>query len=133
MRGMDAIPTPEQIHQRIGALDDRGRRIVGSLTVLLISEPQRARDQEWLAERFTQLTVVGHGFDEESPSEDEVAVVERYVRAHIGEHVGLSLAVFVRIAEDLKDAGGEPPYGLDDSFGRVKGYVGDFDIRPPDA
>ena len=35
--------------------------------------------------------------------------------------------------EDLKDAGGEPPYGLDDAFGRVKGYVGDFDIRPPDA
>ena len=57
--------------------------------------------------------------------------IESYAKERMGELVGRSLAVFVRVAEDLKQGPAGPPYGLDAAFAQVKDYVGDVDLGPP--
>ncbi len=128
---MNSVPDAAQLRADLAALPVLDRKVVGGLTILLISEPGNVRNREWLAERFVQLAVVAHGFGEASSSDAAVATIESYAKERMGELVGRSLAVFVRVAEDLKAAQAGPPYGLDEAFTKVKDYVGEIDLEPP--
>ena len=82
---MTGAPSPESVRETLRALPDLDRKVVGGLLFLMIAEPERIRDQEWLSERFVRVAVVAHGFDAEAadPMRETLSSTQRN-RAAIG-------------------------------------------------
>jgi hypothetical protein len=122
---MQQLPTADEVRALVRPLDDRDRRVLGGLVLLMVREPARVRDQEWLAERFVEVAVVAHGFaaDEEHATSEDVAVIEGYAKARMRLVVNAAVALFVRTADELRARGGS--YSLADAHAVVRSYVGE--------
>ncbi len=110
---MSDAPTPEEVRELIAPFDARDRKVLGGVVALLMSEPARIRDGEWLNERFLQVATFAHGFDEEGGAEvaggtDAVELVRGYAEQRRRPILNAAIALFVRTAEELQ-AGGSPP------------------------
>ena len=101
---MQHPPTPEEVRALVRPLDDRDRKVLGGLVALMIREPGEVRDPEWLAERFVEVAVVAHGFqnDEEHATTEDVQTIERYAKDRMPALVHAAMALFVRTAEELR-------------------------------
>ncbi len=126
---MQRPPTPDEVRELVRELDDRERKIAGGMLALMIVEPTKSRDQEWMSERFVQVAVVAHGFDPQGAhaTTEDVATIESYARDHMGRIVKVALALFVRTAEELRDLG--EGYTFDDAQRIVAGYLGELLTR----
>ena len=120
---MREIPTQAALRAVIGQLDALDRKVLGGLVTLMIHEPTRIRDREWMAERFVQVAVVAHGFDQAGADDATagVAVIEGYGRLRMGAIVRTALALFVRTAHELEARTGSPT--IDDARDVIAGYL----------
>ena len=128
---MTAAPTPEEVRALIAPFDARDRKVLGGVVALLMSEPGRVRDLEWLNERFVQVATFAHGFDQEAggggyapppdTGEDAVAMVRGYAEQRRRPILNAAIALFVRTAEELK-SGAAPP-SMEAAQKIVSGYL----------
>ncbi len=122
---MQRIPTADEVKALVRPLDQLDRKIVGGLLALLIADPVRIRDREWLSQQFVQLAVVGHGFDRDggdaAASSDDVELVRLYAERRMPDVLAATAAVFVRVADDLRARNGG--FGLADAQAAVRGYL----------
>lgn len=123
---MSGIPEPEAVRALVRALPDLDRKVLGGLVTLMIAEPARIRDQEWIAERFVHVAVVAHGFDVDPPTASaatsaDVATIERYASERMPAVLEAAFALFVRTAEELRARG--DGFTFDDARAIVLGYV----------
>ncbi len=126
MQRMDAAPTPEELRARIAPLDARDRKVLGALVALMMSEPGRVRDREWLDQRFVEVAVFAHGFDAEeeagaASAPDAVEQVRAYAVARSRPLLDAALALFVRTAEELQAA--DAPPSMEAAQAIVRGYL----------
>jgi hypothetical protein len=120
-----ADPTgADALRNRLAALDELDRKVVGGLVALCMAEPARVRDREWLAERFVHVATVAHGFDAEGgPATDaDVERVRAYAAARMRDVVGATLQLFVHTAAELRDRGGT--FGYADAQAIVRSFLG---------
>lgn len=117
-------PTPEEVRALIDTLDSLDRKVAGGVLTLLMREPEKVRDEEWLAERFVEVAVVAHGFPEDgTATTDDVEVVRTYAEARRRPILNAAIALFVRTAVELA-AAGEPPTH-ERAHAVVRSYLGD--------
>ncbi len=113
---MTVPPGFEDLPPLLAALPPIDRKVVGGLVTLLAAEPGRARDQEWIAERFVALAVLAHGpaaaGEEATATSTDVERMQAYARARMPEVVGLALRLFIATAEVLRAR--RTPFGLAD-------------------
>lgn len=112
-RHSDAVhaPTPNEVRALLAPFDALDRRVTGGVITLLMRDPEKVRDQEWLAERFVEVAVVAHGFPEDgSATTDDVEVVRLYAEARRRAILNAAIALFVRAAVELSEAGGTPTH-----------------------
>ena len=116
------VPSVAELDELLAPLDDRDRKVAGGLTAMLMAEPANLRDAEWQARTFLQVAVVAFGFDGQSgqASSDEVALVQRYAQQRLRPLWNVAVALFVRVAEDLR---GQSRPKLDDARAAVAGYL----------
>jgi hypothetical protein len=119
---MQRVPTQDEVRQQIQPLDELDRKVLGGMVALLMSEPKRLRDREWVAQQFVQVAVVAHGFagEGDDASTDDVERVRLYANLRMSVILDATLALFVRVAEDLRGSQGAT---LEMARGLVHGYL----------
>lgn len=93
-------PTPDDVRATLGGLDEQRQKIVIGMLSVMINDPQRVREREWMAERLTELTLLTGEFEADTP-QDGVQAVEAYLLEHSGDLLRGSLLLFQRVSLDL--------------------------------
>lgn len=121
---MASIPTPEQVRTLVAPLDAIDRKVLGGLVALMMAEPSKVRDPEWMSERFVQVSVValGAGDDEAAATDADVERVRDYATRRMPDLMLAAASLFVRTAEDLRGRAGG--FTFDDARAVVRGYLG---------
>jgi hypothetical protein len=96
---MDA-PTPDEVRHTLAPFDARHQKIVAGLLAVMMRQPQRVREREWMAEQLIEVTLFAGEFEADSP-EAGVRVVQDFLHAHAEELMSASLLLFQRVALDL--------------------------------
>ena len=125
---------PESLRSQIAGFDDTDRRVLGGLTLLMVAESHRVKDREWIAERFVQLAILAHGFETESPPQEDIAAVQRYAHERMDQVVNTAFGLFIHTAETLKGRG--ESFGMDDAKLVIEDFVGAVELPgdpEPDA
>lgn len=104
---MATLPSPDEVRALLLPLDDGERKIVGGLCAFLMAEPHKAKDREWLSQRFVELCVVAQGGEDGdgAATSEDVSRVQAYARSRMQPLVGAAMALFVRTAVDLQETG----------------------------
>ena len=63
---MDA-PTPDEVRHALAHFDDQRQKIVAGMLTVMIENPKRVREREWIAEQLTQVTLVAGEFEADTP------------------------------------------------------------------
>jgi len=121
---MERVPTPSEVGALLRPLDDLDKKVLGGLVALWMAAPARVRDREWTAQQFVQVATVAHGFDgEHGPAtNDDVERIRVYAQQRMDRVVCCGLALFVRVAADLRERGGGATFA--DAQAAVVGYLG---------
>jgi len=100
-------PTPQEVRCALAAFDAREQRIVAGLLALMIREPQRVREREWIAERLTEVTLLAGEFEADSP-QAAVSAVQAFLQDRAGALLPATFLLFQRVGLDLapRAAGG---------------------------
>jgi hypothetical protein len=103
------LPTRDELRRELACLDATQQKLVGGVLAVLFRQPERVRDREWVAEQFTQVTLLAahdgglggtlHGVEH---AHEGVDVVQEYVRRNIDRVLNVCVALFVHVADDVR-------------------------------
>lgn len=119
---MSDAPTPESTRAALRDLDDRGRKIAVGLFSVMVTEPSRVKDREWMSEKLTEVTLLAGGFEADAP-DATVHAVQDEVREQAPELFAAAFALFQRVGLDLAE---DPPAGgieFDEVLRRALAYL----------
>lgn len=102
----NSIPEPADLRAELAGLSQTARKVVGGLVVVMMREPERVRDREWLLENYTLLSSEALGL-----GDDEVEQLKEFVRSERDAVLNATLRLFLRVARDLEGIGGQPTLG----------------------
>ena len=106
--------TPGDVRAALAGLDAHQQKIVIGLLSVMISEPQRVREREWMAERLTELTLLTGEFEADSP-QDGVQAVETYLLENSGHLLRASILLFQRVGLDLAPRASAGGFSFEDA------------------
>ena len=93
------FPDPDVVRRALANLDARDSRIVAGLLAMMMREPQRVRDREWMAERLTQVTLLAGELEADTPK-DGVRRVQEFLLERAEPLLGAALLLFKRLGLD---------------------------------
>ncbi len=96
---MDA-PTPETVRAALADFDPCHQKIAMGMLAVMIREPARVRDREWMAQRLAEIALLAGDFEAGSPQEG-VTAVQDFLRAHSPVLLEASFLLFQRVGLDL--------------------------------
>ena len=108
------------MRRELAGFADREKQIVGALFALMIAQPERVRDREWISEQFVRLA--GVHFDGEATRDGGVTIppeLEAYTRDFSGPVLNACYGLFVRVGEDLAE---QPRQDAGAAMGRALEY-----------
>lgn len=97
---------PARVRAELAALDATGQKVAGGLVVVMMREPERVRDREWLLENFTLLSAKALEL-----SDADKDALQAYVRAERDAVLNATFRLFLRVAEDVRGLSGEAAEG----------------------
>ncbi len=92
-----------RLRTTLSAFDERQKKIVGGMISVMIQNPERVREREWIVEQFTHLTLLAGDFEEVDSVDHGMTVVQEYVRDHIDALMNASFELFGQVARDMKE------------------------------
>ena len=101
------IPDRPTLRAGLAALSPAASKTAAGVIVVMMREPGRVRDREWLAEVFTRVAAKALEFPEPLGPEHS-RELQRFVRREHRNVLNLCAALFVRVAEDLLESGRDP-------------------------
>ena len=113
-------PSRDQARQTLSELDPRQVKIVAGLFAKLIKEPTRARDQEWVLQQLTEITVLAGEFEADSPDQ-AIRAVQDYLQTHAEALLRASFLLFQRVGLDLKAL--DQSFTFEDAMHSALGYL----------
>ena len=125
------METPEPdvavARETLSRLDPRGVKIVYGLFALMIQDPSRVRDREWICEQLTQVTLLAGDFEAETP-ELGVSAVQAFLVDHADPLLEAAYLLFQRVGLDIASRASEG-FALEDAMGVALSYLPD---TPPE-
>lgn len=112
---------PERVRRSLSALETREQKIVAGLFALMIREPARAREPEWISEQLAQVTAMAGDFPADTPHAG-VTAVQNYLEAHAESLLRHAYLLFQRVGLDLAPRAAEG-FGHDDAIEVALGYL----------
>ena len=91
----------EALRATLATFDQRQRKIVGGVIAVMIENPQRVKEREWITEQFTQITLLACGFEDVDSVQDGMEQVQGYVQEQIDPVLNACYQLFGCVAEDL--------------------------------
>jgi hypothetical protein len=93
-------PTPEDVRRALADFDATSQKIVAGMLTVMMRDPERVRDREWVSEQLAQMTLLAGEFEAESPQAG-VRAVEAFLKANAERLLRASLLLFQRVGLDL--------------------------------
>lgn len=118
---MASTPAPENVRASIAQLDPLGQKVVTGLVGVMIKEPDRVREREWMCEQLTRVTLLAGEFEADTPQAG-VDVVEEYLRTHTEAFLNASYLLFQRVGIDLS-ARAQSGFTFEDAMRQVVSYL----------
>ena len=91
----------DELRNTLAAFDDRRKKIVGGMIAIMIENPDQVRNREWIAEQFTQVTILACDFEDVASTSEGVERVQRYVQENIQTVLTACFQLFGFVGEDL--------------------------------
>ena len=89
---------------------------------MLIQNPQRVKDREWVAEQLTFLALYASGFEPDS-AQDGVQEIQGYLQAESAGLLESAFLLYQRVGLDVSETAPEER-SLEAALERVKSYLG---------
>lgn len=109
-----AAPTPEEVRSALADLDPQREKMVAGLFALMVKNPDRVREREWVAEQLTQVVLMAGEFPADTP-QDGVRAVQEYLAQNAEALVRATLLLFQRVGLDLAPRAQEG-FGFEDAM-----------------
>ena len=105
----------------LSAMDERQKKIVGGVLAVMIENPERVREREWISEQFTQVVLLACDFEDVGSVDEGVGRIQAYAQEHIDPLLSACYQLFAVTAEDLAP---RVPEGLtrEDALAHAMGY-----------
>jgi len=119
------IPETERADLRevLAAFDDRQKKIVGGVVTVMIGNPHRVRDREWISEQFTHVTLLASGFEDVSSAQDGLEQIQGYVQDNITPILNACYRLFQCVAADIAAGGAAQDMDRADAVEVALGYL----------
>lgn len=88
---------PATVRAELAALGPAARKVAGGLVVVMMREPERVRDREWLLENLTLLSAKALDY-----GDAEQEALRAFVREERDAVLNATFRLFLRVAEDVK-------------------------------
>ena len=95
----DPVPSPEAMRAELDALSPECRKVVGALIVVMMREPDKVRDREWLMEAYAHIASQALEMGDE-----QLDVLQAWVRDNRDTCMNAAFRLFLRVARDLEGA-----------------------------
>lgn len=95
---MDA--SPEQVRERLAALDGRSQKVVAGLVTVMMRHPERVREREWMAEQLASVALLTGDVQGDSAQEVTQAL-QGWLRPRANELLEAAFLLFGRAGLDL--------------------------------
>ncbi len=97
-----AAPTPQSVREALSSFDARHQKIVAGLLGVMIQNPTRVREREWVSQQLTEMAVLACEVEADS-AQETIAAVQEFLGANADELLKASFLLFQRVALDLQD------------------------------
>jgi len=91
----------EELRERLRALDARQRKIIGGVLAVMIENPERVREREWITEQFTQVVLLACDFEDVGSVQEGVDRIREYATEQLDPLLSACYQLFTTTAEDL--------------------------------
>ena len=99
---MAEAPDRDALRATLADFDDRQRKIVGGMIAVMIENPHRVREREWISEQFTHVTLLASGFEDVASVQAGMDQVQAYVRTNVTPLLNACFLLFLCVAEDME-------------------------------
>jgi len=117
-------PSPEDVRAALAKFDNRHQKIVIGMLTMMVRDPKRVREPEWISERLTEVTLLAGDFEADSPHEG-VRAVQEFLAGSSVELLRASYMLFQRVGLDLAPHAAEG-FTLEDALRCGLSYVPGF-------
>ena len=119
------MPGPDQIRASIVALDATEKKVLGGMIVVMIRNHEKIKDQEWVAENFTRISVGALGLLAASPVDEDIENVSKFVEKSMGPVLNVAFPLFAQVAADMLQRSSGTPFTMEDACAQALSYFGD--------
>lgn len=92
---------PETLRAKLAQLGPREQKTVLGLFTVMIQNPARVRESEWMSEQVTHLSLMAGEFDADTPQAG-VEAVQSYLAVHAEPMLETATLLFQRVGLDLQ-------------------------------
>lgn len=107
------LPGPDQIRAAIALLNTVEKKVLGGMIVLMIQNHARIKDQEWVAENFTRLSVGALGLEQEREVDADIEEVSKFIETSMGPVLNAAFPLFAQVATDMQVKTGSQGFTLE--------------------
>jgi hypothetical protein len=111
----------ESLRDTLEGFDETQKKIVGGLIAIMIENPDQIREREWIAEQFTQVTLLAVNFEDDLGLEQGMWKVQEYVRENVNPLLNACYLLFQVVGEDLAPRVDEG-FSREDAVAHALGY-----------
>lgn len=95
----------DALRATLAGFDERRKKIVGGVIAIMIENPSRVREREWIAEQFTQVALLACDFEDVGSAREGQERLQAYVRANIDPVLNACYRLFQVVGADLTERG----------------------------
>ena len=129
IRGVE-LPSRAELRTSLSGFTEVEKKVVGGVLAAMFASPERVRDREWVVEQFTQVALLTGQFEDAGAAHEGVEAARAWVRAHIDSALNACFALFVHVADDMRQRHGEATFSASDAMIQALGY---FDPPPSEG
>ena len=118
------LPDGPQIRASIAALDAVEKKVLGGMIVVMIRNHAKVKDQEWIAENFTRLTVSALGLSQERAVDEDIQEVNEFIDASMGNVLNVAFPLFTQVAQDMRHKSMGQAFTLEEACEQALTYFG---------
>ncbi|MEM8709947.1 MAG: hypothetical protein AAGG01_03265 [Planctomycetota bacterium] len=116
------VPSRAELRASLAAFDEVQTKVAGGVLAVMFGQPKQVQDREWMSEQFTQVALLTGQFEEAEHAHEGLDQAQAWIRANISPILNACFALFVHVAEDMRQQHGEGEFSASDAMIQALGY-----------
>ena len=116
------VPPRDELRARLTDFDDIQTKVVGGVLAVMFGSPTKVQDREWMSEQFTQVALLTGQFEEAEHAHEGLDQAREWIQANISPVLNACFALFVHVADDMRQQHGEETFSASDAMIQALGY-----------